>query len=461
MIFPFFPHFKSYKCSKLQASDFPDFTETELKDLCSVPCHIELFHSNVCYGIEKSWPKRIYNRREFKDLTPWQKRRLHQKMRRNAVYLYNRYVDENRLKERRKNRTNRALAPYYEERYLRNCFNRIKALGDGEYDGAINLSDSETSLITVINTSDYENVEFSLRSRQKRPRKSKPGPQRLKSQSSIHSDSGPETQNESRIVYEHSSSSAGDDCDEDDYLSANEEEPSQGRRSNRSAATSVASPNATISVNTSPFVTPSKEMDDVAPISTPTIKQLRQLRSYLFHVDTANNVSSDRNVGMVIEAETESIVEFVLPKPVRGRKKTDRDAGIEARNPIVRNDSSSDDSSSIDGADVPLIIDERFNDIIFESSVSSSIQTNNDDMESLRSVSSPRLDSRNFMKINSNDVQRLRNMDIIGNLNTSSSSSRSRYSLRNQKANVSNSGNSRYSLRHPAKEHKKSLNFLA
>lgn len=452
---------------KLQTIDFPEFTETELKELCSVPCRVELFHSNVCHGVEKSWPKRMYNRQEFKDLNPWQKRRLYQKMIRNAVYLYNRYVDENRLKERRKNRTNRALAPYYEERYLRNCFNRIKALGDSECD-RINLSDSDASLITVINTSDYENLEFSLRSRRIRPKKSRPGPKsskarakntksksknskssslistsnskRSKPQSSIHSDSGPEIENESRIIYEHSSSSGDENYDDDEYFSANELQASPGRRSKRSAPTSAARASVIKSEKSSPFVTPSKEMDDFAPISTPAIEQLRRLRSIIH----TNNVSNDRNVGMVIEVESESIVEYVQPTSIRARKTTNRSVSNATRKSIENIDSSSDDSLSIDSLDIPLVIDERFNDLISESSVTSSMQINNDDVASLRSLSTPRIDSSELRIINSNELQRLRNMNITENLNISFSSSRSGYSLRNQKASPSNSG---YSLR--------------
>ncbi|XP_055324028.1 uncharacterized protein LOC129578853 [Sitodiplosis mosellana] len=443
------------------ATDFPDFTETELRYLCEkVPCHIELFHSNVCHGVKKSWPKRQFGRATFDDLAPWQKRRLYQKMERNAVYLYNKYVDEDRLKKRRINRSNRALAPYYEERYLKNCFNRIKALGDAEYD-RMNMSDSDASLITVINTQDYESGSPLRRGRirakpgpksSKSVKSSKPGPksskpssrhsksssQRSRSRTSVHSDSGPEIEMDSQIIYEHSS----EDDDADEYLSANEEEPSQGKRSNRNGPSSVASPNNIKSEGSSPFLTPNKEMEDVAPISTPNIKQLRQLRSNLFRVESENNVERDHSVAMVIEIESEPIVEFALPNPIRAARKSGN-TGIAGGNSIENVDSGSDDSSSVD--ELPLVIDERFNDLLSESSATSSIQISNDDIESLRLASSLQMDPSDFMMINSHDLSILHDININENLEIISSPSlTSSYSLRHK----TNRSNNSYSLRH-------------
>lgn len=127
-----------------QAIDSPDFSESELKELAvKFPCRVELFHSNVCYGVEKSWPKRISKKSKYEDLLTHQKRKLQHMMERNAVYLYNKYVDLQRLERRRKRITNNTLSLYYTERFLRNRFQRIKSLGDAVHtSNSISVSDS-------------------------------------------------------------------------------------------------------------------------------------------------------------------------------------------------------------------------------------------------------------------------------------------------------------------------------
>lgn len=134
-----------------------------------VPCKVDLSHGNVCYGVEKSWPKKTFNKSDFKSLQPEEKQRINARMERKAVQLYTEYVDEDRLKRRKRRRLNRALAPYYEETFRRNQFLRIKALGDptpqddecilvSTEDESINInsscsgSDNEVSLQTVIYT---------------------------------------------------------------------------------------------------------------------------------------------------------------------------------------------------------------------------------------------------------------------------------------------------------------------
>lgn len=111
------------------------------------PCRVEVFHSNVCHGVERSWPSRLFRRSKFQNLLPHQKRILNRIMVRDAVKLYNKYVDEDRLKQCQTQRRNLALAEYYQERFLRNRFHRIKALGDC---AAWFDSDSNCSISTVI-----------------------------------------------------------------------------------------------------------------------------------------------------------------------------------------------------------------------------------------------------------------------------------------------------------------------
>ncbi|XP_055317705.1 dual specificity protein kinase splB-like [Sitodiplosis mosellana] len=111
--------------------DLPKLTENERIDLClTVPCRVELGRSNVCTGVERSWPKRMFGIPNFNDLEPKQKRCIYRDMERKALLLYNTYVDENRLKERVRRRTANAHAPYWEQRYRKHRFLRIKALAD-------------------------------------------------------------------------------------------------------------------------------------------------------------------------------------------------------------------------------------------------------------------------------------------------------------------------------------------
>lgn len=112
------------------------------------PCRVELFHSNVCYGVERNWPRRLFGRLKFQDLWPHQKDILIRKMLKDGVKLYNRYVDEGRLRRRQRRQRNLALAEYYEERLLRYRYIRIKALGDDDWSDTDSESDCTT--LTVI-----------------------------------------------------------------------------------------------------------------------------------------------------------------------------------------------------------------------------------------------------------------------------------------------------------------------
>lgn len=385
---------------------------------------------------------------------------MYRKMERNAVYLYNKYVDEERLKKRRKNRTNRALAPYYEERYLRNCFNRIKALGDTEHD-RLNMSDSDASLVTVINTQNNESASI-LRSGRERYKNitqrsnTKTKTKRSKSSSlpskeyslrsksnsrrskSVSSDSGTEIEKESRILYQHSfDHMSDDDDDEDEFLSANEEETIQGRRSSRNVPSSATSPNQVMSNTTSPFVTPNKDIDEIAPMLTPNIEQLRQLRTNLFRVNSDDDIAINRSISMVIEIESDSIEVISPPKPIRAARKHTV-TSIATKN---SNENFHDNNESLAIDDLFSGPEERFNDLLSESSITSSVQNSNNDIESPLLTSTPQIDSSEFVIINSNEVTNLRRNNE--NSNISKKQKVSSYSLRN-KSTQSNRG---YSLR--------------
>lgn len=119
----------------LQEIDNPPITEDERIKLCQkFDCKVELFHSNVCNGVEKSWPKKYFDVDDFKSLSKRKQKQLHHTMTVHAVELYNKYVDPERTKRHMKRKKAEVLAPYWEERRLRHRFERIKKIGENEMD---------------------------------------------------------------------------------------------------------------------------------------------------------------------------------------------------------------------------------------------------------------------------------------------------------------------------------------
>lgn len=107
-----------------------DLTIEQRKELClKVPCKVELFHSNICVGIEKYWPKQMYGQDDFRLLTPEQKQRINKNMERHGVKQYNENIDEKALAKRVADQRNITLAPYLELNYRKNLFQRIEACG--------------------------------------------------------------------------------------------------------------------------------------------------------------------------------------------------------------------------------------------------------------------------------------------------------------------------------------------
>lgn len=74
-----------------------------------MPCRVELFHSNVCYIVEKQWPKRMFKKETYSELLPHQKHKLQLEMERKGVLLYKQYVNENYLRRQRESSANGVL----------------------------------------------------------------------------------------------------------------------------------------------------------------------------------------------------------------------------------------------------------------------------------------------------------------------------------------------------------------
>lgn len=130
-----------------------NLTDEEKIDLClKVPCRVELGRSNVCTGVERGWPKRIFKKDTFEELRPKEKQSIYRLMEKKAVHLDSRYVNDERLKERVRRRTTNALAPFWEERYLKHRYLRIKALGETQ-------RDVEKHIETVNDVDDYPVID--------------------------------------------------------------------------------------------------------------------------------------------------------------------------------------------------------------------------------------------------------------------------------------------------------------
>lgn len=107
----------------------PKLDEKDLTNLCKhVPCRVELFHSNVCFGVENSWPKKHFGKPNFNSLEEEEQDYIRRKMEQEGVRLHEKYVNSTRLEKRRLKRTFRALAERYELKYQKNCFEKLKAL---------------------------------------------------------------------------------------------------------------------------------------------------------------------------------------------------------------------------------------------------------------------------------------------------------------------------------------------
>lgn len=128
---------------------FPKFDEKDLKNLCKqVPCRVELFHSNVCFGVEKSWPKKQFGKPNFKSLKEEEQDYIRRKMEKEGVRLHQKYVNPIRLEKRRRKRTFRALAERYELKYQKNCFEKLKALERSQTKECDALANDQNEVLT-------------------------------------------------------------------------------------------------------------------------------------------------------------------------------------------------------------------------------------------------------------------------------------------------------------------------
>lgn len=353
----------------LQDIDFPDFSEAELKEMAlKFPCRVELFHSNVCNGVEKSWPRRLFGQSKFQDLLPHQKRTLIHTMLKYGVKLYDKYVDKERLQRRRQQQRNLALAEYYEERFLRNQYVRLRALGDN-VGWSDSDSDSDCSLVTVIdNTNSYCESESASN----------------ESKSTDGSSTNEADSNSIDIDI-----TKGRESSVNAYGTRNRKTMSHGvsTRSRKKAAAMSASRSKT-SIN-EPLRKSSNQL-----VSTCQIRKLRTNLPqnslddgdmlFLNHKDFP---TGDDGIAMLVEVANQNIQNDVCKINIVEHIDTTEDSF---------NDSDDDDNDGM------LIIDESFNDALSQTTESSygasteSIEFN---------ISPPKLNTNEFVRIESLDIR--------------------------------------------------------
>lgn len=90
----------------------------------------------------------MFGKETFDSLEPKEQRCIYRDMERKAVMLHNKYVDEERMANRRRRRTSRALAPFYEAIYRQNLFERIKAAGEQPEPGFDAIISTNSTIVT-------------------------------------------------------------------------------------------------------------------------------------------------------------------------------------------------------------------------------------------------------------------------------------------------------------------------
>ncbi|XP_031638021.1 uncharacterized protein MAL13P1.304-like [Contarinia nasturtii] len=130
-------------------------TDEDYKEMClKLPTHVVLSCGQVCVGVEKSWPKLCFRKNNMDELNSKEKRYIYHAMERKGTTLYNKYVNMERNKERQNESIDDSLLFYYEIKYRRLLYERIRRL-ETETETEVSLnseSNDENSIVTVINT---------------------------------------------------------------------------------------------------------------------------------------------------------------------------------------------------------------------------------------------------------------------------------------------------------------------
>lgn len=393
--------------------DFPEFNESELKELSlKLPCRVELFHSNVCRGVEKSWPYRIFRRESFHDLLPHQKRILIRTMVRDAVKLYKKYVNEHELKARVRNQRNRTLATYFEERFLKHRYNRIRALGEIS-------SDSECSMTTVINTKDFEKESISS------PRAKVESERDLNIENSETECSERKTRKHSRVIVSQSKHTGLRKLRKDIKTSKYSDSIAMHTRSKASVQPSEQPATETQSKTLDAIPSNVQQNPSTETVDINEIRQ-SQFKNYNSIATRTRNKASVQTRDPLISGTSQNTEKEIMmnttliPTQIHDLREQllffERDNYTPNDGVIVEtlqnntNDFSISDDSllSNDSSEVVLVIDERFNCLMTDSSGSPAPISESSNISEPASCSTPHINQAEFVQIDSVNVRELR-----------------------------------------------------
>lgn len=101
-------------------------TQIELRKLCATTeCRVAMWRGNVCYKAEQKWPRTMYKKRTYNDLTVKEQRVFNDKMMKYGTRLYHKSINIKRVKRYCRGVTRNTLVPFWQERFLKERYYRV------------------------------------------------------------------------------------------------------------------------------------------------------------------------------------------------------------------------------------------------------------------------------------------------------------------------------------------------
>lgn len=105
--------------------------DSDLIDLCSLPCYVEIYRSNLCNKIEDPWAKELYGAKNFKQLNKLQQQAIYAKLNEKQVFAASMAcINTEKYQAGRERRRQRRTEAYLKERRRKKLFYKMKALAD-------------------------------------------------------------------------------------------------------------------------------------------------------------------------------------------------------------------------------------------------------------------------------------------------------------------------------------------
>lgn len=94
---------------------------------------MDLDRGNICTKAEKKWPRTMFKKEKYKDLTHAEKAKLHAKLEARGVRSYNSCVDINQVKRSCNRISRNALDPHKQARFLKRRFYQVMQPDNNPY----------------------------------------------------------------------------------------------------------------------------------------------------------------------------------------------------------------------------------------------------------------------------------------------------------------------------------------